>query len=157
MSDGAKAEEMFRYLEGKPCWSVVAGDYTSNVSMEFGDRIRRDKELSNEVLRDEQRRFEGEARLFATCSWRVTSSAGPITEWSSNDRKAIETLEGGTVAATTLDVVNRSATIVMEDGRTVIFDLTEPTGGAEEFTFWHAGARLDIDQNGVQIGHEGDS
>lgn len=148
---------MLGSLKGKRCWSVIAGGKTSNVSMDFGDRVLRDKELSNETLREEQRRFEGEFRLFATCSWSVASPTGPITEWSSDDRKAIETLEGGTVAATTLHVGNRSATIALEDGRSVTFDLTEPTGGADEFSFWHGGARLDLDKNGVRIAYEGDA
>jgi hypothetical protein len=59
-------------LVGRRCWGMVGGSGTgSNISLEFGNKIKRSKPLLNRNLTDDLRYFQGEYGFFVECSWRV--------------------------------------------------------------------------------------
>jgi hypothetical protein len=66
-------------LVGKECWGVIAGPGTgSTVHLSFGDRIPRIRPVRNEMLREDERRYEGELDLFIECAWRLERDAGVL-------------------------------------------------------------------------------
>lgn len=72
-------------LVGLRCWGVVGGSGTgSNISLEFGNKIKRKKALLNRNLTDELRYFQGEYGFFVECSWRVEDADTVICGSRSN-------------------------------------------------------------------------
>ncbi len=65
-------EEALNTLDGKTCWSVVAGGASGSVvSLDFGEKIPRERPLRNPELTEDQRLFKGESSLFVECDWRL--------------------------------------------------------------------------------------
>ena len=74
-------------LIGQPCWSVLAGLSTgSNVSMQFGDRIPRDRPIKNSALTEEERNYDGKyGILVMSTAWRLEKGSEVITGWTDSN------------------------------------------------------------------------
>ncbi|MCW8930254.1 MAG: hypothetical protein OQL19_08470 [Gammaproteobacteria bacterium] len=57
------------------CWSVISGEGSgSHVSLEFGEKVPRNKPLSNPNLSDLSKKYTGKYSIFIEeCSWRLES------------------------------------------------------------------------------------
>lgn len=59
-------------IVGQPCWSMVGMSGGSMFALDFGKRLKRKVPVGNDMLREEQRNFRGEYRLFVQCSgWKL--------------------------------------------------------------------------------------
>jgi hypothetical protein len=73
-------------LRGLECWSIVAGATTgSAIHMQFGPRRLRDRPVENPALREDQRLYESDHRLYVRCAWRVETSDRVLCVWSDFD------------------------------------------------------------------------
>ena len=73
-------------LEGKRCWSVLAGSGTgSHFILDLGEKVPRDYRIENPTLTVVQRTFRGELSLFVECAWRLDSKSSVICGWGDSN------------------------------------------------------------------------
>jgi hypothetical protein len=64
------------------CWSVVGGRGTGSVILiKLGERVRREREIANSSLTEEERQFDPLFSLMIWCSWRVEMSRKVVGSW----------------------------------------------------------------------------
>ena len=64
----------WQWLHRQTCWGVAAGSGTgSQVSLHFGRKLRRARELRNPTLETDLRLYQGEVILFIECRWSLAS------------------------------------------------------------------------------------
>jgi len=75
-------------LQGKECWSFIAGPGTgSMVTLDFGEKILRERPLRNPTLTAEQRNYIGEIRLFIqNAGWRIDHHSSVICSSTSSNK-----------------------------------------------------------------------
>jgi hypothetical protein len=68
----AELDTLFAKMKGQTCWSMIGISAGSWFSLDFGARLKRDIAIGNETLRENQREFTGEYRLFVQmAAWRL--------------------------------------------------------------------------------------
>lgn len=75
-------------LQGKECWSFIGGPGTgSMLTLDFGEKMLRERPVRNPTLTTEQRNYIGEIRLFIqNAGWRIDDDSSVIcSSTSSND------------------------------------------------------------------------
>src|SRR5437867_12656135 len=73
-------------LEGKRCWSVLAGSGTgSHFILDLGEKVPRDYRIENPTLTVVQRTFRGELSLFVVCAGRLVSKSSVICGWGDSN------------------------------------------------------------------------
>ena len=101
----SKLKEALTLLNGKECWSVVAGAGPgSDIHLEFGAKIPPRVPLRERSrLTAEQARYEGELDLFIQCAWRLESAQSVLCGSTDDDRndgpmvQGLAALKGRTV------------------------------------------------------------
>jgi hypothetical protein len=69
-------------LIGKECWSVIGGRGTGSVIvMSLGERVPREREISNPSLTEDERRFDALFSSMIWCSWRVERAGRVVGTW----------------------------------------------------------------------------
>jgi hypothetical protein len=67
---------------GEECWAVIAGSGTGSVILlDLGAKLPREHELRNDMLSDEERRFEAPYSVQIWSSWRVEREGVVIGSW----------------------------------------------------------------------------
>ena len=101
--DGALQLEaaMLTFVE-KECWSVIGGEGSGSlITLAFGGKQRRPKQLTNKNLTELQQSFEGECELYLACAWRLESETDVICTSTSSNRR------NGTMMRTVHELVGR--------------------------------------------------
>lgn len=90
------SRKFFVNLQGKKCWSVVAGSGTgSMVSLGFGEKIPRKVRIRNPTLSEEQQMFFGEFCVFIrNSSWLVIKEEKIICSNEDSNERGGAMLEG---------------------------------------------------------------
>ena len=89
--------EFVTALEGKQCWTVVAGDGTgSAVSFSFGEKIPRECPVKNAKISHDARFFDGELKLFVQGGsiWEVDDNDTVLCTNDSDNKDGREMLTG---------------------------------------------------------------
>jgi hypothetical protein len=69
-------------LIGMECWSVVGGRGAGSVILVgLGERVRRDREIANPLLTEEERQFDPLFSFMIWCSWRVEMLGKVVGSW----------------------------------------------------------------------------
>jgi hypothetical protein len=69
-------------LIGKECWSVIGGRGTGSVIViSLGERVLREREISNSCLTEDERRFDALFSSMIWCSWRVERAGRVVGTW----------------------------------------------------------------------------
>ncbi|TPW17218.1 MAG: hypothetical protein FD130_741 [Halothiobacillaceae bacterium] len=82
-------------LQGKECWSVVAGEGAGSiVCLDFGEKILRKAPLKNPHLSEEQRLFGAECTLMVHSAWRVSAFGKIQCGWRDSNEEGGPMLKG---------------------------------------------------------------
>ncbi|MDR2874481.1 MAG: hypothetical protein LBV44_00930 [Methylobacillus sp.] len=140
-------EETLRSLEGKVCWSVIAGRGTgSHVSMHFGKKIPMSRPLKNTKLTEEERNFEGEFGLFIQmCSWRLEDGESVICSCHSPNDEGEEMLFGlkfiigKKLLSAKVKNVGKDLDLLFEKNIKLLIFSTQMQNGYHDYSVFHTG------------------
>ena len=82
-------------LLDKTCWGIAAGSGTgSQVTLHFGDKVKRPRPITNPTLTKDLRESEGAYILYVECDWHICSNGQVICDRDSDNVPRGEMLLG---------------------------------------------------------------
>jgi hypothetical protein len=70
-------------IVGKQCWGVTGGGAAGSViKLSIGNKIPKLSALTNPLLSEDLRKYDGEIELMITCSWRLDSDDEVVCSWT---------------------------------------------------------------------------
>ncbi|RYY79730.1 MAG: hypothetical protein EOO69_05460 [Moraxellaceae bacterium] len=121
-------ESSFKNILGEECWLIIAGKGTGSiVSLGFGKKMLRKKNVKNPNLTEEERKYDAEIILMVYCAWRVSSSNAVICSWrDSNNRNGpmlngLNLFRSSRVLRLNLNPINYDLKIHFDNG--IVFEI----------------------------------
>jgi hypothetical protein len=113
----------WQWLHRQACWGVAAGSGTgSQVSLHFGRKLRRARELNNPTLAPDLRLYQGEVILFIECKWSLESQRKRLFDSEKHqglDARMVEELQrlvGAVVDQISLSLPPRTLSVQFNNG-----------------------------------------
>jgi hypothetical protein len=121
--------ETLTSMEGKVCWSCLGGTPSgSMVNLHIGNKIKRERALSNPNLTDDERIYWGEYGLLVRSStWRIRTREKVVCGSSESSEeggpmvRGLAQLKGKVISLVAIEDVTLDLTISFDDA--LIFDL----------------------------------
>lgn len=152
--------ELFTFaqeLEGKQCWSIIAGKGTGSVvCLGFGDKIQREKPSKNSTLTDDERHFDPQFSLMIYCAWRIELLGDVLCNWRDPNDAGAKMLSGlaelrnkHLLSVEFYSPINDMALHFEGDLVLRVFCDQIDDEADDNYRFWTPNGRIDVDLNGT--------